>query len=843
MSSGFVLCLNTGFLREVVRRLLGGAPAYDDRLDLSDPSQALAWIQAAVYLENRLQTSAEQAPSRTPDLPPAAGAAMIAVMRELARGAMAWVTLWQAIGQAHDPPSMEAARKLIANGGAVRLDICNPSTVSVKGNQLTQARSLIRLPFEETPYVDSFLRELTRRLLERGGARVPDSASLAVSLDPQLPVQARAWAGAARFLSQRIQSTPQQSPGRAPGTRHGAATNPSAHSPLAVAHMLTRRLESLALSADMSPAAADVMKAVIAEVGEMASAMLIDMKERGLDVSRPPRGAPLAITPLAVPTASTAAAAAVGAIAAAAALPPSSPSEDQRATVMMAMRQLTQGTESAFMKWLGSKASVALLDEWNELLLRSLDTPEARAACCRRHFGVYALPADMAGWLLGLCVFAESLPLAFVLSDAATAGFPLVFVNKKFTDVTGYTKEDCSGRNCRFLQGPATNPEHGKQLLDTLRAGRDSQVMLVNYRKNGEVFENLLTMAYIRDCHGRRRYCVGLQLDLTGLAGDDGPWGQVALASDHGRRLIEETRKKYAMLIKLLPQTLQVPEPQRAGSSHLLPAACASEAWYCPQLQRLADGLGVPLPDVNGACPNWISVLYALLNQTTHATAVCDMSVPGLPLDYCNEGFAHLTGYPCEEVIGKNCRFLQDERTEPERLYELITAIRTYANIQLRIRNVTKAGLSFVNDLSTHPIFDTDGKCRFMLAVLADASAAASDGASLGRLREHLPTQPVDASLFPLAPPRFEPIEPLDQWKEFQKANMKLIRLLWATEPDGALRQLLTMPPMMTQQAVKSIVGFLRQGDRAEDEALLAKLLQLQQQGVWDPLAGRKAME
>ena len=78
----------------------------------------------------------------------------------------------------------------------------------------------------------------------------------------------------------------------------------------------------------------------------------------------------------------------------------------------------------------------------------------------------------------------------------------------RFTDVTGYTKEDCYGRNCRFLQGPATNPEHGKMLLDTLRNGQDSQIMMVNYRKTGEVHTHACTRmhAYTR-IHRSSRTC------------------------------------------------------------------------------------------------------------------------------------------------------------------------------------------------------------------------------------------------------------------------------------------------------------------------------------------------
>ena len=126
-----------------------------------------------------------------------------------------------------------------------------------------------------------------------------------------------------------------------------------------------------------------------------------------------------------------------------------------------------------FQKWLSSKSSTALLDVWNDTMLGSVASREQYEACCKQLFGPYCPQPDVAGWLLGVAVLAESLPLSLTVSDCMIAGQPLVYVNAKFTEVTGYTKIDCAGRNCRFLQGPGTNPEHGQHLLDTLRNGED----------------------------------------------------------------------------------------------------------------------------------------------------------------------------------------------------------------------------------------------------------------------------------------------------------------------------------------------------------------------------------
>ena len=235
-------------------------------------------------------------------------------------------------------------------------------------------------------------------------------------------------------------------------------------------------------------------------------------------------------------------------------------------------------------------------------------------------------------------------------------------------------------------------------------------------------------------------------------------------------------------------------------------------------------------------------MLYHLLDQTPHAAVVTDMGVPGLPLDYCNAGFAALTAWPCEEAIGHNCRFLQDQRTEPEALAALITAIRTYSPLRLAISNARKDGSRFVNDLSVHPIFDTNGACRFLIGVLADAANSATEAASLQALRQALPSQPVHSSLFPQTASKFEAVAAQEQWKEFQKVNTKLVRLLWATDPEGALRQLLAMQPAMAQQAMTSLFDFFAKNGRIDDQTLLARLVEQQKSGAWSALAGRTAM-
>jgi diguanylate cyclase (GGDEF)-like protein/PAS domain S-box-containing protein len=101
------------------------------------------------------------------------------------------------------------------------------------------------------------------------------------------------------------------------------------------------------------------------------------------------------------------------------------------------------------------------------------------------------------------------------IADATQADYPLVYVNETFCALTGYTPEEVLGRNCRFLQGEATNPKHIAAVRKALKAGQSCTVILENYRKDGSLFWNELSLTPLRDETGKVTHFVGLQHDVT----------------------------------------------------------------------------------------------------------------------------------------------------------------------------------------------------------------------------------------------------------------------------------------------------------------------------------------
>jgi hypothetical protein len=85
-------------------------------------------------------------------------------------------------------------------------------------------------------------------------------------------------------------------------------------------------------------------------------------------------------------------------------------------------------------------------------------------------WAAYEIPADCAGWLHAFVDVAETHPACIVLSDMSISGNPMIFVNRAFCRTTEYEKHEATGRNCRFLQGPKTEPQSVAVIQDT-RAG------------------------------------------------------------------------------------------------------------------------------------------------------------------------------------------------------------------------------------------------------------------------------------------------------------------------------------------------------------------------------------
>ena len=101
------------------------------------------------------------------------------------------------------------------------------------------------------------------------------------------------------------------------------------------------------------------------------------------------------------------------------------------------------------------------------------------------------------------------------LADPDLEDLPLVYANKAFEDITGYTQEETIGKNCRFLQGSDRDQVEVAKLREAIKNKQPIEVTLRNYRKNGELFYNHLKMMPLFDSKGNLLYFLGVQYDAT----------------------------------------------------------------------------------------------------------------------------------------------------------------------------------------------------------------------------------------------------------------------------------------------------------------------------------------
>ncbi|TLD19915.1 hypothetical protein PspLS_09554 [Pyricularia sp. CBS 133598] len=131
----------------------------------------------------------------------------------------------------------------------------------------------------------------------------------------------------------------------------------------------------------------------------------------------------------------------------------------------------------------------------------------------------------------------EGLAEVFCLTDPSRHDNPIVFASEEFHRTTQYGMNYVLGRNCRFLQGPKTNPFSVKRIKEKVLAGKEHFETFLNYRRDGSPFMNLLMVAPLYDSRGAVRYFIGAQVDVSGLAKD-------CVGLESLRRLVDETEEQ-----------------------------------------------------------------------------------------------------------------------------------------------------------------------------------------------------------------------------------------------------------------------------------------------------------
>ena len=110
---------------------------------------------------------------------------------------------------------------------------------------------------------------------------------------------------------------------------------------------------------------------------------------------------------------------------------------------------------------------------------------------------------------------------AVLVADMRLRGHPIVHVNAAFEAVTGYPAAEAIGKNCRYLQGSDRLQPEIAEVRAALTEGRECSVTLRNYRRDGTMFRNTLSLMPFRDAGGQVTHFVGIIRNVTHAPGID----------------------------------------------------------------------------------------------------------------------------------------------------------------------------------------------------------------------------------------------------------------------------------------------------------------------------------
>jgi PAS domain S-box-containing protein len=124
-----------------------------------------------------------------------------------------------------------------------------------------------------------------------------------------------------------------------------------------------------------------------------------------------------------------------------------------------------------------------------------------------------------------------------------------------------------------------------------------------------------------------------------------------------------------------------------------------------------------------------------LVTDSPIASVISDPRVFDNPIVACNAAFCELTGYPAEEVLGRNCRFLSGPATEPWLTEEIRRGVREHRPVLVEILNYKRSGEPFRNAVLVAPIYDEQDALLYFLGSQVEIAADASLPASMRRIR------------------------------------------------------------------------------------------------------------
>nr|AML78754.1 putative LOV domain-containing protein [Aphanopetalum resinosum] len=391
----------------------------------------------------------------------------------------------------------------------------------------------------------------------------------------------------------------------------------------------------------------------------------------------------------------------------------------------------------------------------------------------------------------------------FVVSDATKPDFPILYASAGFFKMTGYSSKEVIGRNCRFLQGAGTDPEDVAKIRETLSSGTSYCGRLLNYKKDGTPFWNLLTISPIKDENGKVLKFIGMQVEVSKHT--EGSKEKMVRPNGLPESLIRYDARQKEMATSSVTEIIQAVKRPRAfsesgnrpfirksgggGGEHDKREALARRksetnanppANVAPPRRNSHTGARTSMQKISELSdkkqrktsrlsfmritrksqssmdtedimddkgsdndsdnfddderPDSVDDvvrqkemrkgidLATTLERIEKNFVITDPRLPDNPIIFASDSFLELTEYSREEILGRNCRFLQGPETDPSTVKKIREAIDNQTDVTVQLINYTKSGKKFWNVFHLQPMRDQKGEVQYFIGVQLDGS-------------------------------------------------------------------------------------------------------------------------
>ncbi|XP_074576465.1 phototropin-1A-like [Curcuma longa] len=384
----------------------------------------------------------------------------------------------------------------------------------------------------------------------------------------------------------------------------------------------------------------------------------------------------------------------------------------------------------------------------------------------------------------------------FVVSDATKPDHPIMYASAGFFNMTGYLAKEVIGRNCRFLQGSGTDPSEIEKIRETLSAGTNYCGRILNYKKDGTPFWNLLTIAPIKDDEGNTLKFIGMQVEVSKYTEGSKdtmvrPNGLPESLIRYDARQKDRARSSVSDLVMAVkdptrlsesrnythmrksegggqPVTSEVPARRKSENTTSVRRNSRCETRFSMQkISELPDSTKKSRKSGLKSFMGLIGLGHGNSEKHEHAVAIMeeellmesdderpesfdnverkkemrrgidlattlerieknfvitDPRLPDNPIIFASDSFLELTEYCREEILGRNCRFLQGPETDPATVRKIREAIDNQRDVTVQLINYTKTGKKFWNLFHLQPMRDQKGEVQYFIGVQLDGS-------------------------------------------------------------------------------------------------------------------------